>query len=73
MSIVKLDKKQEDLFNMFGTVVNSAQGNIYKFFPFWLKKLDEEGEYELIGLDNVPEDLQDWIEREREDVKQEDL
>ena len=73
MSKITLDKEQEGLFNSFGTIVNTAQGGIYKFFPFWLKKLDEGGEYELVGLDNVPEDLRDWIDREREGIELEDL
>ena len=39
---VKFSKKQTDLFNI-GTIVNTADGSIYRYLPFWFKETDEEG------------------------------
>lgn len=53
---VTLTKEQEDLLKM-GTVIGD-----YHYLPFWFKKGEE---WEVFGLDYIPNELKEIIERKR--------
>jgi len=61
---IKVNEQTLSLFRN-GHIVE-ANGETYMYFPFWLKKTDEEFEFELLGLEKLPTDLIDSINRIRE-------
>ena len=61
---VKFSKEQIDLFNI-GTIINTADGSIYRYLPFWFKETDEEGVYELFTFEQLPDELIETIKSMR--------
>lgn len=62
---VNLSQEQQDLFKNFGSVVNTAEGNTYRYLPFWYKETDVKDVFEIISLEKVPDDLKDAIKDTR--------
>ena len=62
---VKFPKEQTDLLNNIGTIVNTADGNVYKYLPFWFKETDEKGVYELFTFEQLPDELIETIKSMR--------
>jgi len=54
---VKFPKEQTDLFNNIGTIVNTAEGRVYRYLPFWFKETEEEDVYELFTFEQLPDEL----------------
>lgn len=63
---VKFPKEQTDLFNQIGTIVNTANGNTYRYLPFWFKETDQENVYELLTFEKLPDELIETIKDMRE-------
>ena len=63
---VKFPKEQIDLLNNIGTIVNTADGSVYKYLPFWFKETDEEGIYELFTFEQLPDELIETIKSMRD-------
>ena len=61
MMKLKFSKEQTDLFNQVGTIVNTANGNIYRYLPFWFKETEQEGVYELLTFEQLPDELIETI------------
>lgn len=61
MAKVKLSKEQADLLNDMGTIVNTADGGVYRFLPYWFKESKEDGVYESFLLGHLPDELVDAI------------
>jgi hypothetical protein len=53
--IKKLSKDQFDFLNM-GTQVNTVN-NEYYYLPFWFKKIDDKGNFEVLRFEKLPSDL----------------
>jgi len=60
-------KISEDTLALFqnGTKVN-FDGVEYMYFPFWLKETNEKLEFEVLGLDELPKDFVDFVNKGRE-------
>lgn len=54
---VKFPKEQTDLFNNIGTIVNTSEGSVYRYLPFWFKETEEEDVYELFTFEQLPDEL----------------
>ena len=63
---VKFPKEQTDLFNNIGTIVNTAEGSVYRHLPFWFKETEEEGVYELFTFEKLPDELIETIKSMRD-------
>lgn len=63
---VKFPKEQTDLFNNIGTIVNTAEGSVYRYLPFWFKETEEEGVYELFTFEQLPDELIETIKSMRD-------
>lgn len=59
---IQLTSGKESLLKM-GTTLKIGQ-NTYYHLPYWFKK-DESGEFELIGIDNIPDELKTEILNKR--------
>lgn len=66
---VKFPKEQIDLFNNIGTIVNTAEGSVYRYLPFWFKETEEEGVYELFTFEQLPDEFIEIIAKEHETEK----
>ena len=55
MTQIKITPEQLELLQM-GTVINTAHGNTYYYFPFWIKK-SEAGEFFMISSEHMPQEL----------------
>jgi len=63
---VKFPKEQVAIFNSMGTIVNTASGNVYRYFPYWVRETEEEGVFELFLLGKLPDELVNIIIAMRE-------
>ena len=61
MKTIILNEEMLPLFRESNTVI--ANGNTYVRFQFWLKETENINEYELIRLENLPEGLEDGINK----------
>jgi len=63
---VKFPKEQIDLFNQIGTIVNTANGNTYRYLPFWFKETEQEDVYELLTFEKLSDELIETIKDMRD-------
>jgi len=57
MMRVKFSKEQTDWFDQVSSVINTASGDTYQYLPYWFKKTDEEGVYDIIPFEMLPGEL----------------
>lgn len=62
---IKFPKEQISIFDQLGTIVNTEDGNTYRYLPFWFKETDEEDVYEVLTFDQLPDDLIESITNSR--------
>ncbi len=65
---IKFSKEREEILNMVSTIVITASGDKYYHMPYWYKKTKEEGIYEELNYDHLPQDLKDAIILQKEYV-----
>ena len=63
--IVKLSKETEEFLIENGNMFIESQ--VYYFLPFWFQKLDDDGEYAMHSLGNLPRHLEKHIKAMRND------
>jgi hypothetical protein len=68
MTRLKLTEPQEDFLKIAGNVVVTASGSTYYYMPFWYRKTDAPGIYEIHDLDHVPQELKEVIIDLREKI-----
>jgi hypothetical protein len=71
MTRLKLTEPQEEFLNIAGSVVTTASGNTYYHMPFWYRKTDAPGIYDVLDLDHVPQELKEAIIDLRETITDE--
>lgn len=61
---VELSKSQIELLEM-GTKIKGQGGTVYYFLPYWYKSTNQQGVYEEINWDELPEGIKKYIENQR--------
>lgn len=62
---IELTNQQVQLLEM-GTKINTKDGNTYYFLPYWYKKVDNNGMFEELNWDKLPEGVKKYIENQKE-------
>lgn len=63
---IQLNQDQLELLKM-GTAIHINGGSRkYYYLPFWFVTTEEEGIYEILTFENLPKELTDFIQKERE-------
>lgn len=60
MQKIKLNKSQQSLL-MLGNCIYESDGVYYCYLPFYFKSTKDKNTFELIYLNNLPEELKDLI------------
>ena len=60
---IKFSKELTDLLDNIGTIVHTSEDDIYRHIPFWFKETDEEGIYELLTFEQLPNELNELIKQ----------
>jgi hypothetical protein len=63
---VKFTKEQTDFLNKISTIVHMTSGSTYRHIPFWFKETEEEGVYELLTFEHLPDELTEALKNMRE-------
>ena len=63
---IKFLKEQTYLFDQIGTIVNTVNGNTYRYLPFWFKETHKENVYEIFTFERLPDELIEAIKKIRD-------
>ena len=63
------DLKLKDALEGIGTIA-AIDNSIYYYLPFWFKKTDKEGVYEVFSMANVPSTLKELLKNIRNEPPQ---
>jgi hypothetical protein len=66
MQKIKLTKSQQSLL-MLGNCIHNPDGQYYCYIPFYFKSTPDKNVFELIYLNNIPDELKDLIKVYRKD------
>ncbi len=62
---VQLTKEIIDFLDYWGTIVNIGD-NKYQYMPLWFKTNNSENVHEVLTFENLPKELKDWIDIDRQ-------
>lgn len=60
---VKLEESVIELFDSLASKVNTDTN--YYYMPYWFRQTDEEGIYEIVRFERLPQDVKDLVHGER--------
>ena len=62
---IKFTKESALLINQIGNVTNFANGDTYIHVPYWFKKTDQEDVHEVLTFENLPDELLETLDDNR--------
>lgn len=58
---IKLTKEQTELFQKMSTTITTSRGESFMGIPNWYRETDEEGVYEVLSYENLPNDAKNIL------------